>query len=143
MDAVMPFIVGPRGFLPTRGHANDAGLDLYVSEDVVVPAGQFVDIPTDVAGALPEGFWGLLTGRSSTLRKHGLLVHMGVIDQGYRGELFAGVMNLTDKPVAIHRGDRIAQLILVPMSSRPYVPLGVDQLPEGDRGTNGFGSTGV
>lgn len=143
MDSVMPFIVGPRGFLPTRGHANDAGLDLYVSEDVVVPPHQFVDIPTDVAGALPEGFWGLLTGRSSTLRKHGLLVHMGVIDQGYRGELFAGVMNLTDEPVTVHRGDRVAQLILVPMPDCQLTPYRVDRLPDGDRGSDGFGSTGV
>lgn len=137
------FQVGPRGFLPTRGHTNDAGLDLYVSEDVVIPPNQFVDVPTDVACAIPEGFWANLTGRSSTLRRHGLLVHTGVIDQGYRGELFAGVMNLTDQPVTIRRGDRIAQLILVPMCLCPTTPRAVDQLPAGDRGSDGFGSTGV
>lgn len=138
----MPFKVGPSGKLPTRGHKFDAGLDLYVAQDVVVPPHEFVDIPTDVAGALPNHHWGLLTGRSSTLRKHGLLIHTGVIDQGYRGELFAGVMNLTDKPVRVKAGDRIAQLIPVPMPRSIVEPIRVDELPAGERGSAGFGSTG-
>lgn len=140
---IMPFKVGPDGTLPTRGHQFDAGMDLYVSQDVVVPPHEFVDIPTDVAGALPDYHWGMLTGRSSALRKHGLLVHTGIIDQGYRGELFAGVMNLTDGPVTVHKGDRIAQLIPVPMPYATVTPMRVADLPEGERGDAGFGSTGV
>lgn len=140
---IMMFKVGPGGVLPTRGHRFDAGLDLYTSRDVVIPPHQFVDVPTDVAGALPDYHWGLLIGRSSTLRKHGLLVHAGVIDQGYRGELFAGAMNLTDEPVRINKGDRIAQLIPVPMPLSGVYPAQVAELPEGERGNAGFGSTGV
>lgn len=140
---IMPFKVGPDGTLPTRGHQFDAGMDLYVSRTVVIPPHEFVDIPTDVAGALPDYYWGMLTGRSSTLRKHGLLVHTGIIDQGYRGELFAGVMNLTDEPVEVKKGYRIAQLIPVPMPRSTIDPVEVVDLPEGERGDAGFGSTGM
>lgn len=139
----MPFKVGPNGTLPTRGHRFDAGLDLYTSEDVVVPPHQFVYVPTDVAGALPNYHWGMITSRSSTLRKYGLLVHNGTIDQGYRGELFVGVMNLTDFPVELKKGVRIAQFILIPMPRAVVHPIQVDVLPEGERGDAGFGSTGA
>lgn len=141
-SVVMPFIVGPDGKLPTRGYSTDAGLDVYTSQQVVVPAGEFVDVPTDVRGALPDGFWGMLTGRSSTLRNHGLLVHTGVIDHGYLGELFVGVMNLTGGDVVVHKGQRLAQLILVPMSPQVVLPQEVEQLPTRERGNQGFGSTG-
>lgn len=125
----------------TRSHVGDAGLDLYCSEDVTIPPGQFEDIPVGVSVELPEGFWGLLTGRSSTLRKRGLMVAQGVIDQGYRGPLFAGVWNLTGEPVKALRGERLAQLILLPLWAG-----GVESvlfLSGSSRGSAGFGSSGL
>ena len=124
-----------------RAHPGDAGLDLYCSEDVTVYPGQFVDIPLGVSVELPEGWWGMLTGRSSTLRKRGLMVNQGVIDQGYRGPLFAGVWNLTGKPVEVHRGERLVQLILVPIWRGSALEVMV--LNDSVRGVRGFGSSGV
>lgn len=131
--------------MPTRAHADDAGYDLYVSEDTIVQPGTFVDIPTAVALELPFWSWGMLTGRSSTLRKRGLLVHTGIIDAGYRGELYAGVWNMTDDEVLVAQGDRIAQLIILDNSTMQTSMrlLGPGQaLGEHARGVNGFGSSG-
>lgn len=130
--------------IPTRAYPDDAGYDLYVSETTTIPPGAFVDIPTGVAVQLPEWAWGMLTGRSSTLRKRGLLVNTGIIDAGYRGELYAGAFNLTQQEVVVEAGDRIAQLIILENSTAvtemPLIP--DEQLDPHDRGTNGFGSSG-
>lgn len=132
------------GILPTRAHDTDAGADLYCSETVVIPAGEFMDVPTAVHCKLPNMSWGLLTGRSSTLRTKGLLVYQGVIDQGYIGELFAGVQNLKPFDVVVERGSRLAQLIAVPLMG-PLKPVEVDRAALGSttRGQAGFGSSGV
>lgn len=129
--------------LPFRGHDDDAGFDLYVSQDTWVPAGEFVDIPSNTAAQIPDHTWGYLTGRSSTLRRKHLLVNPGVIDAGYRGELFAGVQNMTKEPILVKTGERVAQLIILANGSEPFVPVQTDQFESGTtRGTNGFGSTG-
>jgi len=134
------------GRVPAGGKPGDAGLDLFVSEPVVIEPGQFVDVPCSVAVGLPAGWWGLITGRSSTLRSRGLLVTQGVIDTGYRGLLFAGVYNLSDEPVAVAAGERLAQLILLPnVRDRRFGRLRVRRvaaLADSSRGTSGFGSTG-
>lgn len=128
---------------PTRGHFDDAGFDLYTVEDRTVGPGQFIDVPCGVAVQLPPSTWGMLTGRSSTLRKHGLMVHTGVIDEGYRGELFAGVFNLTDGPVQIRRGERLSQLIVIPRMQLDLTRVDItDQFIQSSRGARGFGSTG-
>lgn len=138
----LPFKILQRGTLPTRGHADDAGLDLYVSETMVVPPGKAVDVPCGVAVELPPWSWGLLTGRSSARRTHGLLVHTGIIDAGYRGPLFALAENTTDEPVKVEEGTRIAQLIVMPNTTMDLVPVEAAELNPSERGTNGFGSTG-
>lgn len=131
-----------RGQMPTRAHDNDAGFDIYVSEQTVVSAHSFADVPSGVKMELPEGHWGLLTGRSSTLRQRGLLVVQGVIDQGYRGELFSAVWNLIDCDVVLEEGDRVAQLILVPNATERFDLVQVDVLSQSLRGEAGFGSSG-
>jgi dUTP pyrophosphatase len=131
--------------LPTRAYPDDAGYDLYVSETTEVPPGAFVDIPTGVAMQLPDWSWGMLTGRSSTLRKRGLLVNTGIIDTGYRGELYAGVFNLTKETVVVEVGERIAQIIILTNATRltSVVPLlEGETLEPHSRGNNGFGSSG-
>lgn len=132
---------GPQHILPTRGYADDAGLDLYVSQDVEIGPHQFVDVPCGVKADIPQGLWAMITGRSSTLRARGLFVSTGVIDAGWTGELFAGVQNLTPHTVRVSAGDRLAQLILLPAPVTGYEPTW-GKVPEKERGTRGFGSTG-
>lgn len=128
--------------LPTRGYPGDAGVDLYTSETTVVPPGQFRDVPTGIRLGLPEGYWARITGRSSTLRKRGLMVAEGVIDNGYTGPIFAGVWNLSDYFVEIAVGDRLAQLILHRIEPLPFEEA-VGIVSVDGRGSNGFGSSGV
>ena len=134
---------GDLEYQPTRGYVGDAGYDLVVSENRTVWPGEFVDVPCGVSVELPPAVWAMITGRSSTLRKRGLLVSQGIIDQGYRGPLFAGVWNLAREKVEVKDGERIAQLIPFPQTSLGLGFEQVDELRPSDRGRNGFGSTGV
>lgn len=142
----LPFLVEAN--LPSNVHPGDAGFDLYVSEDVVVAPHAFTDVPVGARVALPPGVWARITGRSSTLRKRGLMVVEGIIDTGYRGDLFSGVWNLTSEKVILRAGDRIAQLILHENVSARYRPEAVsaerfDAVGGDSRGVAGFGSTGA
>jgi dUTP pyrophosphatase len=132
----------PTSLLPSRGYEGDAGLDLYVSADTEILPYQFADVPCGVRVDIPAGMWGLITGRSSTLRRRGLLVSNGVIDCGWTGPLFAGVQNLRGETEVIDAGDRIAQLILLPAPAAGLVPVW-GKVPAKTRGESGFGSTGA
>lgn len=135
-------VVAPDTPMPNRSYPDDAGIDLTTLENVTIRPGQFVDVRTQVQETeLPRGYWGMIVGRSSTLRKHGLHVPTAVIDPGWRGQLYVGVWNLTGQAKTIQAGDRLGQLILVTNHPLPVVP--VETVSETDRGTNGFGSTGV
>lgn len=132
--------------IPQRVHDSDIGWDLTVRTDapIRIPPNTFADIPSDLAVQLPEDSWAMLTGRSSALRKHGLLVNLGVIDEGYRGELFAGVFNVSGKQVVVENGWRLAQLIVIGRHDLPaFDALYSNQLSWSSRGTGAFGSTGV
>lgn len=135
-------LLGDGAKVPTRAYSDDAGFDLYVSEDRIVAPGEFVDIPCAVAVELPPHTWALLTGRSSTLRKKRLLVNQGVIDPGYRGELFAGVWNLSAEPVEVKAGERVAQLIPMHNQALTFDLFEVEHLASHPRGEQGFGSSG-
>jgi dUTP pyrophosphatase len=132
-----------RAKLPTRTYKDDAGFDLYVAEYVSIRPQEFVDVPCGVALDLPVGIWALLTGRSSTLRKRGLLVNQGVIDTGYRGELYAGVWNLSRDVVKVRPGERIAQILLMSNQTMLHHLVEVPTLSDHPRGRNGFGSSGA
>jgi len=130
--------------LPEYAHPGDAGLDLRANADAVVGPGERAMIPTGLAVAIPEGHAGLVLPRSGLASRQGLTLANapGLIDAGYRGEIVCAVVNLDGKlPVKIARGDRIAQLVVVPfVQARPEA---VDELPETSRGADGFGSTGA
>lgn len=139
----LPFKLEKDGFLPVRTYEDDAGLDLIVSKTTLIGPGTFRDIPCGASVELPPHQWGLVTGRSSALRKRGVLVNTGIIDPGYRGELFAGAWNMLDKDILIERGERIAQFIVVANATRHWIPTEVAELAPSARGSNGFGSTGA
>jgi dUTP pyrophosphatase len=141
----LPFTrLRPDAKLPTAQHLGDAGLDLCAVEGVTVKPGERAMVPTGVAVAIPDGHAGLVLPRSGLASKRGLTLANapGLIDAGYRGEVICAVVNLDPhEAVEISAGDRIAQLVIVPV---PEVsPRFVDELPASTRGTGGFGSTGV
>lgn len=129
--------------VPTRANRGDAGFDLYVSGRHVIGSGEFLDIPCGIRMALPAGHWGEITGRSSTLRSRGLLVIEGVIDNGYVGPLFTGVFNLSSTPAIVESGERLAQMIMHRIYDVPTIEIDAFELPNTDRGTDGFGSSGA
>ncbi len=135
-------VIAPDGPMPNRAYPDDAGVDLTTQEIVTIEPGQFVDVRTQVeATELPRGYWGMIVGRSSTLRKHGLHVPSAVIDPGWRGPLYVGVWNLSDTAKTVYPGDRLGQLILV--TNHPLPVVSVDSVTDTPRGVNGFGSTGA
>jgi dUTP pyrophosphatase len=130
--------------LPTRAHDNDAGLDLYAAEAARIGPGQRVSVGTGLAVAIPDGHAGLVLPRSGLALKHGIaLVNSpGLIDPGYRGEVRVLLLN-TDgtSDFRISPGDRIAQLLLVPVAHAS--PREASSLDSSARGRLGFGSSGL
>jgi dUTP pyrophosphatase len=130
--------------LPKYAHAGDAGLDLVSAEDVTLKPGERTLIRTGIAVAIPEGYAGFVQPRSGLALRSGfgLPNSPGLIDSGYRGEIKVVAINLDPgDPIAIKRGDRIAQMVIVPVASASVAE--VDELPASTRGAGGFGSTGV
>ena len=128
---------------PTRAHDTDAGLDLYVPEGqtCLVRKGAVYTIDLGVKVAIPDGYYGQLTLRSSAGAKGLTIPHgVGVIDSGYRGNLKVLVTALTE-PVLVAARDRICQLIVLPLPPVEYKSGIVDD--NTDRGAGGFGSTGT
>jgi len=124
-------------------YEQDCGYDLTVYKDTTIQADSFSDIDCGISLELPANHWGFITGRSSTFRKKGLMVLPGVIDAGYRGRIFTGIFNTNKVVVEIEAGERLAQLILVPMAVFPVVTAtDIEDLSESDRGDKGFGSSG-
>lgn len=129
--------------LPTYAHEGDAGLDLRSSVDVTIKPTERVAIPTGIAVAIPAGYAGFVLPRSGLALNEGLGMPNapGLIDSGYRGELFVVTINLDpDEPIRINRGDRVAQLVVVPVGRAVFEE--VQKLPASDRGSGGHGSTG-
>lgn len=129
----------PKATLPTRAHADDAGLDLYALDTVTLAPGQGGLARTGVAVAVPQGHVGLVADRSS-MAKRGLKTAGGVIDAGYRGELGVLLWNLSAQPQTINAGERLAQLLIMPIVT-PAVSE-QSELDDTERGVGGFGSTG-
>jgi dUTP pyrophosphatase len=159
----------PDAMLPTRANLTDAGLDLYALEDVEIPpthrtkfinaTKQFDEcdipvytpeyhfvtigqakIPTGVAVEIPAGHYGKVSSRSGLAFKHGIFSFDGTIDSGYRGEIGVLLYNTTDKSYQVKKGDRIAQLLIIPCAM--LEPVEADELTVADRGEKGFGASG-
>jgi dUTP pyrophosphatase len=129
--------------IPTRSHIGDAAVDLQARYDITLDPGDRASVPTGLAVAIPEGFAGLVLPRSGHARRLGVGVvnGPGLIDSGYRGEISVLLINHGAERVSFSRGDRIAQLAVVPIVEVDWVE--VDELDDTSRGGGGFGSTGV
>lgn len=131
-------------FLPTYAMPGDAGADLRSAESGVIPPGERRMFKTGVSIALPNGYVALVHPRSGLAAKHGITVlnAPGTVDAGYRGEIAVTLLNTDLKnEFKVERGDRIAQLVIQAVEIAQFVV--VEKLPESDRGTGGFGSTGT
>lgn len=133
---------GSESLLPVRHYRDDAALDLFVNRSTTIAHQEFVDVPAGCQVELPPGTWGLILGRSSTIRRRRVLVVPGVIDVGYRGDLFVGCYNVSGSTQTIAAGERVGQLIVMPNLTEHYRPVRAESLSDSERGTAGFGSTG-
>ena len=134
--------------VPTFGSTDAAGADLYayidtVGEALTIHPHNTVMIGTGIAIALPVGYWGGVYARSGLASKRGLAPanKVGVVDPDYRGEIIVALHNHSDECQTIFHGDRIAQLLVAPIPSVEYIE--VDNLDSTERGSGGFGHTGV
>ena len=130
--------------IPTYAHAGDAGADLRSAESVTIQPGDRALIGTGVSIAIPQGYAAFVVPRSGLAAKHGITVlnTPGTVDAGYRGEVKVTLLNTDlNKAFTVEPGDRIAQVIIMPVARAEFVP--VDSLPQSERGAGGFGSTGV
>lgn len=128
-------------YTPFYATPDSAGIDLKASKGIIMNPHERVKIPLGVRVAIPKGHVGLLIGRSSMGAK-GIAVSnaVGVIDADYRGEIIALLTNTNNHTVTIMEGDRVAQLLIMPIAQPKIVR--VESLDETTRGEGGFGSTG-
>lgn len=134
-------IIAPQ--VPVYAHPGDAGADLVSTETVVLDPGRRALVGTGVRIALPDGYVAFVVPRSGLAAKHGITIvnSPGTVDAGYRGEIKVSLLNTdTTETYRVEPGDRIAQLIVMPVPKVTFIP--VETLPESHRGVGGFGSTG-
>ena len=135
----MKIKLDPMAWMPERAHDTDAGLDLKSPINITVPARGSAIIDTGVHIQLPPGTAGMLKSKSGLNVKHGITSE-GVIDEGYTGSIVVKLYNHTFDDYHVNIGDKISQLVVIPVLT-PDLEL-VDELNGGERGDNGFGSTG-
>ena len=135
--------IHPDAVLPAYAHPSDAGMDLKSVADVVIPRGGRALVPTGLVVLLPPGYEAQVRPRSGLALKHGVTVlnSPGTVDSGYRGEIGVILANFGAADFAVKTGDKIAQLVIAPVT-QPQVEE-ADVVDETDRGVGGFGSTGV
>ncbi len=130
--------------LPKYQTAGAAAVDLTASidEPVLIKPGKRKLIPTGVCMSIPQGYVGILASRSGLALKKGIHLTngIGVIDSDYRGEICANLMNSGEDDFTVNPGERIAQIMFIPVAVASLLP--VDTLDETERGEGGFGSTG-
>lgn len=136
--------------LPKRANDNDAGMDLFIPNDfkkVILQPNESILIPSGIKAKVPEGYALIAFNKSGVAVKKNLLIGACVIDEGYQGEIHIDLKNVGSTPQELNPGDKIIQLLCIPVS---YVPIeevsSEDELFNGevtDRGSGGFGSTGT
>ena len=135
--------IHPEATLPAYAHASDAGMDVRSVEDVTIPVGGRALVHTGLVMELPPRYEAQVRPRSGLALKYGVTVlnTPGTIDAGYRGEVGVILANFGDAPFEVKKGDKIAQLVIAPVTQPVIVE--VADVNATDRGAGGFGSTGV
>lgn len=132
----------PDAQIPERAYDGDAGIDLAACERVELGPGERALVPTGLAVAIPTGYAGYVQPRSGLATKHGISIvnTPGLVDSGYRGELLVNLLNTDPRErFVVEPGMRIAQLVVLEVPA--VTPVEVDELPESERGSRGFGSS--
>lgn len=127
------------GYVPSRAHNTDAGMDLRTPVAVTVPAHGSVVVDTKTHVELPQGCAGLIVSKSGLNVMHGI-TSTGLIDEGYTGTILVRLYNHSDEDYSFNEGDKVTQLVVIPVRYEP-----VEIVPEisgGERGDHGYGSTG-
>ncbi len=132
--------ISPDAKLPVRAHATDAGLDIFALEETVIAPNKWQLVRTGIKIALPEATVGLIWDKSGLAAK-GLTLLAGVIDEGYRGEILINVLNLNTEDYKVEAGQKIAQLLVQPITYPEIIEAEIDEFTE--RGEQGHGSTGL
>jgi dUTP pyrophosphatase len=132
--------VHPEAKLPVFAHHNDAGMDLHTVEDVEVRAGEIARVRSGLAFEIPEGHVGLCWDKSGLSMNQGIKVLAGVLDEGFRGEVVMGVINLGKADYVFKKGEKVMQMLIQRVEHPKIVE--VNELEESARGERGFGSTG-
>jgi len=140
---LIPSEMGYTVDVPRHATGGSAGLDLQacIDEPVELRPGEITIIPSGIAAQLPEGYAGFLFARSGLGIKHGITManSVGVIDSDYRGEIRMGLINLSNETYIVNPGDRVGQLVIMPVARAEFV---LGEIGGTDRGSGGFGSTG-
>lgn len=136
---IMKVMLDKGAYMPVRAHKDDAGLDLRSPDTFIVKAGKSLKIDSGVHVEIPAGYVGFLKAKSGLNVKYGITC-TGVIDAGYTGSIVVKLYNNGSDDVLFERGDKITQLVILPIATPDLVQ--VDSLEETERGDAGFGSTG-
>lgn len=134
-------LLSKKSIAPTKGTEDSAGWDLYATEDILLIPGATGVVGTGIAVQIPHGWCGLLTHRSSLGFRLDTIASFGIVDADFRGEVKVKLFNLGESGVHIKKGDRFAQLVVVPVMCDPFYI--VEDLEDTSRGSGGYGSTGV
>jgi dUTP pyrophosphatase len=127
--------------LPRKAHPTDAGFDLAIPTDQTLEPHEQMMIDLEFVIEIPTGWYGQVLGRSSVFQR-GVSVHPGVIDADYRGSVRLLIRNERPAPQTFQRGDRLAQLMFLPVPNVTLMPVALEALSETARGQGGIGSTG-
>ena len=135
--------VHPDAVLPSYAHSSDAGMDVRSVADMTIAPGKRALVPTGLVMLLPPLYEAQVRPRSGLALKHGVTVlnAPGTVDSGYRGEVGVILVNLGETDFQVRKGDKIAQIVIAPVTQPEIVETA--EVDETDRGSSGFGSTGV
>lgn len=136
---VVPVVLDDGAYMPTKAHEWDAGYDIRTPKDEYLMNGSSITIDTGVHMAIPEGYVGMLKSKSGLNVKHGITGD-GTIDAGYTGSIRVKLYNDSREPYAFERGDKVIQIVILPIPNVELVQ--VERLDDTERGNGGFGSTG-